>query len=94
MNQFFSFARRVKEYTRLVGKYLTDRRKRFRPHKPNPPSNVRLSVRPSVRLSVRMYAEIAETMETIRARLLRSANSFQQSATPTLTPTNLKNRKI
>jgi len=32
MNQFFSFARRVKEYTRLVGKYVTSRRKRFRPH--------------------------------------------------------------
>jgi len=50
-NQFFSFARRVKGYTRLVGKYLTEEGSVSYPIKPNPPSNVRLSVRPSVRLS-------------------------------------------
>jgi len=35
----------------LVGKYLTEEGSVSYPIKPNPPSNVRLSVRPSVRLS-------------------------------------------
>jgi len=30
---FIPVTRRVKGYTRFVGKYVTDRRKRFRPHK-------------------------------------------------------------
>jgi len=36
MRRFFIFipvTRRVKGYTRFVGKYVTGRRKRFRPHK-------------------------------------------------------------
>jgi len=67
--------RRVKGYTRFVGKYVTDRRKRFRPHKVyiflmriTSRVDLAMSVCSSVRLSVRMNAEISET---IRARLLR-----------------------
>jgi len=44
---FISVTRRVKGDTRFVGKYVTGRRKRFRPHKVCP--------------SVRMNAEILET---------------------------------
>jgi len=51
----FAVTRRVKGYTRFVGKYVTGRRKRCRPHKvyiyifdqdhqPSRPSHVRLSV--------------------------------------------------
>jgi len=63
--------RRVKGYTRFVGKYVTGRRKRFPPHKVyifliRITSRVDLAM--SVCLSVRMNAEISETM---RARLLR-----------------------
>jgi len=66
-NIFIPVTRRVKGYTRFVGKYVTGRRKRFRPHK----VYIFLicpSVRLSVCLSVRMNAEISETMG---ARLLR-----------------------
>jgi len=74
---FIPVTRRVKGYTRFVGKYVTGRRKRFRPHKVytrifliriTSRVNLAMSVCPSVRLSVRMNAEISETME---ARLLR-----------------------
>jgi len=62
---------RVKRYTRCVGKYVTGRRKRFRPHKVyifliRITSRVDLAM--SVCSSVRMNAEI---LETKRARLLR-----------------------
>jgi len=58
-------------YTRFVGKYVTGRRKRFRPHKVyifmiRITSRVDLAM--SVCPSVRMNAEISET---IRSRLLR-----------------------
>jgi len=57
--------RRVKGYTRFVGKYVTGRRKRFRPHKVyifliKITSRVDLAM--SVCPSVRMNAEISETM--------------------------------
>jgi len=62
--------RRVKGYTRFVGKYVTGRRKRFRPHKVyifliriTSRVDLAMSVRPSVRLSVRMNAEISETIQ-------------------------------
>jgi len=63
--------RRVKWCTRFVGKYVTDRRKRFRPHKVyiflnGITSPVDLAI--SVCLSVPMNSEISET---IKARLLR-----------------------
>jgi len=57
--------------TRFVGKYVTGRRKRFRPHKVYIFLNritSRVDLALSVCLSVRMNAEISET---IRARLLR-----------------------
>jgi len=75
LNQFLSIfipvTRRVKGYTRFVGKYVTGRRKRFRLHKVyilliRITSQVDLAM--SVCPSVRMNAEISET---IRARLLR-----------------------
>jgi len=59
---FIPVTRRVKGYTRFVEKYVTGRRKRFRPHK------VSCHVRLSVCLSVRMNSGISETR---RARLLR-----------------------
>jgi len=72
---FIPVTRRVKGYTRFVGKYETGRRKRFRPHKVyifliriTSRDDLAMSVCPSVRLSVRMNAEISETMG---ARLLR-----------------------
>jgi len=60
-----SVTRRVKGYTRFVGKYVTGRRKRFRPHKVyifliRITSRVDLAM--SVCPSVRMNAEISETM--------------------------------
>jgi len=63
--------RRVKGYTRFFGKYVTGKRKRFRPHEVymfliRITSRVDLPM--SVCLSVRMNAEISET---IKARLLR-----------------------
>jgi len=67
--------RRVKGYTRFVGKYVTGRRKRFRPHKVyifliriTNRVDLAMSVRLSICLSVRMNAEISET---IQARLLK-----------------------
>jgi len=68
---FIPVTRRVKGYTRFVGKCVTGRRKRFRPHKVyifliRITSRVDLVM--SVGPSVRMNAEISET---IRARLLR-----------------------
>jgi len=68
---FIPVTRRVKEHTRFVGKYVTGRRKRFRPHKVyifliRITSRVDLAM--SVCLSVRMNGEISET---VRARLLR-----------------------
>jgi len=45
--------RRVKGYTRFVGKYVTGRRKRFRPHNVYSRVDLAMSVCPSVRLSVR-----------------------------------------
>jgi len=63
--------RRIKGYTRFVGKYVTGRRKRFRPHEVcifliRIASRVDLAM--SVCPSVRMNAEVSET---IGARLLR-----------------------
>jgi len=68
---FIPVTRRVKGYTRFFGKYVTGRRKRFRPHKVyifliRITSRVDLAM--SVCPSVRMNSEISET---IRARLLR-----------------------
>jgi len=77
--------RRVKGYTRFVGKYVTGRRKRFRPHKVyifliRITSRVDLAM--SVCPSVRMNAEISETMRVTilglgTQRFLRSASLFQ-----------------
>jgi len=57
---FIPVTRRVKGYTRFVGKYVTGRRKRFRPHKVyilliriTSRVDLAMSVCPSVRLSVR-----------------------------------------
>jgi len=68
---FYTRTRRVKGYTRFVGKYETGSRKLFRPHKVyifliRIISRVDLAM--SVCPSVRMNAEISET---IRATLLR-----------------------
>jgi len=94
---------RIKGYTSFVGKYVTGRWKRFRPHKVYIfliRITSRLHLAMSVCLSVRMNAEISETE---RAGLLgfgrflsflRSACLFQQSDTPILTPTNLKKSQI
>jgi len=86
---FIPVTRRVKGYTRFVGKCVTGRRKRFQPHKvciflirTTSRVNLAMSVCTSVRLSVwklRSYRFL---------RSLRSACLFQHSATPTLTPTN------
>jgi len=76
---FVPVIRRVKRYTRFVGKYVTGRRKRFRPHKVyiflvriTSQIDLAMSVCPFALLtvcpSVRMNAEISET---IRPRLLR-----------------------
>jgi len=69
--------RRVKGYTRFVAKYVTGRRKRFRPHEYifviRITSRVDL-VCPSVR--PRMNAEISETL---RARLLRFGVQIPES---------------
>jgi len=59
--------RRVKGTPRFVGKYVTGRRKRFRPHKVyifliRITSRVDLAM--SVYPSVRMNAEISETIQT------------------------------
>jgi len=61
---FIPVTRRVKGYTRSVGKYVTGIRKRIRPHKVY---IFLIRIRLSVCFSVRMNAEISET---IRARLL------------------------
>jgi len=61
---------RVKGYTRLVGKYVTGRRKRFQPHKEYIFLIIitfRVDLAMSVCLSIRMNAEISKT---IRARML------------------------
>jgi len=63
--------RRVKGYTRFVGKYVTGRRKRFRPHKVDIfliRITIRVDLAMSVCPSVRMNAEMSEN---IRAKLLR-----------------------
>jgi len=86
---FIPVTRRVKGYTRFVGKYVTGRRKRFRPHKVyifliRITSQVDLAM--SVCPPVRMNAEISET---IRAGLLRFCVQIPELlTTPTLTPTN------
>jgi len=56
---FIPVTRRVKGYTRFVGKYLTDRRKRFRPHKVyifliriTSRGDLAMSVCPSARMNV------------------------------------------
>jgi len=67
---FIPVTRRVKRYTRFVGKYVTGRRKRFRTHKVYIffiKITIRIDLAMSVCPSVRMNAEISET---IRARLL------------------------
>jgi len=64
---FIPVTRRVKGYTRFVGKYVTGRRKRFRPHKVYI-ILIRITSQVDLAMSVRMNAEISET---IRARLLR-----------------------
>jgi len=68
---FIPVTRRLKGYTRFVGKYATGRGKRFRPHKVyifliGITSRVDLAM--SVCPSVQMNAVISET---IRARILR-----------------------
>jgi len=60
--------RRIKGYTRFVGKYVTGRRKRFRPHEVcifliRIASRVDLAM--SVCPSVRMNAEVSETIREI-----------------------------
>jgi len=65
---FIPVTRTVKGYTRFVRKYVTGRRKRFRPHKVYIfliRIRSRVDLARSVCLSVRMNAEISET---IRAR--------------------------
>jgi len=86
--------RRVKGYTRFVGKYVTGRRKHFRPHKLYI-FLIRITSRVDLAMSVCPFVRMnAEISETIRARLLgfgmhlRSASLFQQGAPPTLTPTS------
>jgi len=69
-NIIIPVTRRVKGYTRFLEKYVSGRRKRFRPHKVYIFSiriTSRVVLTMSVCLSVRMNAEISET---IRARLL------------------------
>jgi len=63
---FIPLTRRIKGYTRFVGKYVTSRRKRFRLHKVyilliRITSRVDLAM--SVCPSVRMNAEISETIQ-------------------------------
>jgi len=67
MSIFIPVTRRVKGYTRFVGKYVTSRRKRFRPHKVYI-FLIRITSRVDLTMSVCLNAEISET---IRARLLR-----------------------
>jgi len=79
---FIPVTRRVKGYTRFFGKYVTGRRKRFRPHKVHIfliriTSQIDLAM--SVCLSVRMNAEISET---IRASLLRFGIQIPELLTP------------
>jgi len=67
-NIFIPVTRRVKGYTRFVGKYVTGKRKRFRPHKVYI-FLIRITSRVDLAISVcPMNAEISET---IRAKLLR-----------------------
>jgi len=67
MNRFL-YPLLVKGYTRFVGKYVTGRRKSFRPHKVYI-FLIRITSRVDLAMSVvHMNAEISET---IRARLLR-----------------------
>jgi len=63
---FIPVTRRVKGYTRFVEKYVTGRRKRFRPHKVYI-ILIRITSQVDLAMSVRMNAEI---LETIRSRLL------------------------
>jgi len=71
MYVFIPVTRRVKGNTRFVGKYVTGRRKRFRPHKVYI-FLIRITSRVDLAMSVcpcvRMNAEISET---IGARLFR-----------------------
>jgi len=67
---FIPVTRRVKGYTRFVGKYVTGRRKRFRPHK----VYIFLTVCPSVRMN-------AEISETVGARMLRLCMQIQTTTT-------------
>jgi len=98
---FIPVTRRVKVYTRFVGKYVTGRRKRFRPHKVyifliriTSQIDLAMSVCPPVRLSVwtlrsrKLYKLQYWDWACRFLRFLRIASLFQQSATPTLTPTN------
>jgi len=83
--------RRVKGYTRFVGKYVPGKRKRFRPHKEYI-FLIRISSRVDLAMSVCPYERRDlvnyTSYNTGFLRFLRSASFFQQSATPTLTPTN------
>jgi len=63
---FIPVSRRIKGYTSFVEKYVTGRRKRFRPHKVYI-ILIRITSQVDLAMSVRMNAEI---LETIRARLL------------------------
>jgi len=70
LTHFIPVTRRVKGYTKFVGKYVKGRRKRFRPHKVYIfliRVNSRIDLAMSVCLSVRMNAEVSVT---IRTRLL------------------------
>jgi len=60
--------RTVKGYTRFVGKYVTGRRKRFRPHKVYI-FLIRITSRVDLAMSVCLSVRV--NSETIRARLLR-----------------------
>jgi len=72
---FIPVTRRVKGYTRFVGKYVTGRRKRFRPHKVyifliriTSRVDLAMSVCPSVRLSV--CPSVCPSGWTLRSRKL------------------------
>jgi len=69
---FITVTRTVKGYTRFVGKYVTGRRKRFRPHKVYI-FLIRITSRVDLAMSVCPFVQMkrSEISETIRARLLR-----------------------
>jgi len=63
--------RRVKGHTRFVGKYVTGRRKRFRPHQVYI-FLIRITSRVDLAMSVCPFVRMnAKISETIKARLLR-----------------------